>query len=73
MGTGYGDPGSLGIILYLQDIDLDPLRALEYLALYLFGFRQDGVDLSKIHADVPSDIALHDTGHYLLLPALPLV
>ena len=72
MRSGYGNSRSLRTVLNFQDINLNALSSLEYLALYLLCFRKDRIDLSEIYADIAADITLDDTCNNLFLLTLPL-
>ena len=72
MGTGNGDARSLIRILNFQNIYLNSLGRLKYLALYLLSLVQDSVHTAQIDADIASVITLNNTGNDILLFLIPL-
>ena len=65
MGSGNQNPRSFGGIFNFQDIHLNPLRRLEYLALYHLVFIENGVYLAQVNAHIPAEIALHHACHHI--------
>ena len=66
MRTGYQDLRTLRRILYLYNIEFDPLRRLKYFAFDLLVLREHRVCLPKIDTDIPSHIPLDNSCNDIL-------
>ena len=65
MGAAHIDTGTLGRVLYLQNVYFDTFCWPEHLSLHLLALAEHGIGLAQVDADVFPQITLHHTCHNL--------